>query len=156
VVFEQRMAGSPIAGTVMSITDANRLRTEVGRSLFNSVNHPDRRPHGQAGFAETGFLARTVARLGRTRADPAGAAAIPGLDPAIAQKLLKVAPNITRSRLLTMDLQQIATRMKLTLAEAARVRRAVLGLERQYSHAERPDATLPPGKPPAASPKRKK
>jgi len=132
VVFEHPV--SPVATNDgrMSITQANRVRTEIGQLLMESLNHPDRRPHGDATFTETRFLGRMVSTISALRGQPesqAGKGAIAGLDTTTARKILAIAPNVTRSRLLTMDLREMADRFQITPQEVARVRRAALGLE---------------------------
>ena len=51
-----------------------------------------------------------------------------GLPSALAKKVLAASPNISRRRILVVELGELADRLGVTLAEAAQVRSAALGL----------------------------
>jgi len=133
VVLEQplRRVSDAQIGAPMKIASANGLRAEIGSALLRSVNHPDRRPLGAVRFVEATFLGRSLARLIQNAGhrDNVGARELKNVLPATLAKRTKAAPNITRSQLLAMSVEQQADRFGLTLEESAQLRRAALGLE---------------------------
>lgn len=116
----------------MTHADANSLRGEIGSVLRRSLNHPDRMAMGTSGFLDTAFLGRTVASLVRKPGHPDNGTlgTIPGLDEKLAARIGSVAPRISRGKLLEMPLNAIADRFGLAPEEAAKVRRASLGVSR--------------------------
>jgi hypothetical protein len=122
--------------------DANTLRGAIGNELRRSVNHPARFPKGTTGFLDTAFLGRTVASLVRNPGHPDNGTLtnIPGLGDSVTAKIRRVAPRISRGKLLEMPAEEIGDRFGLTLDEVRRVRRASLGLAGEVpSKAERWD-----------------
>ncbi len=130
--IDKNLAGSRLGNiSSMTVKDANHLRDEVGRLMVQSINHPDRYPFGEVGFTETQFLARSVAMVMQkgNHPDNQEVRGIKGLDPSISEKVARVAPRITRGRLLLMSLDEQIDRFDLNREEAVTLRRAALGLE---------------------------
>jgi len=123
---------TPVGGTTnVPIREANQMRKEIGRQLVRSVNHPDRYPAGIFAFAETQFVAQSIAAFLPSWGHPdnTSVAEIQGLDPEIREKVVRVAPRILRSKLLQMSIAEQVQRFGLSYEEAAKLRRASLGLE---------------------------
>jgi len=133
IVWESAVGalGARGAKLEMNVKEANQMRVQIGRLLVESVNHPDRYPVGAVGFAETQFLARTLARLVRTDKHPDNhpVTKIAGLDAAIATKIAKTAPKVSRGRLLKMQPAEQMDRFGLDQKEVVKLRRALIGLE---------------------------
>jgi hypothetical protein len=139
VVFEGRLPGrrrTAIGRTArLTVEQANEVRAEVERTMYESVNHPDRYPFGLLQFPETQFVSRAVARV-LDRADHPDNQRlnkIKGTDREAVAKISAVAPEISRRRLLDMPLQQQVSRFSLTLEEATKLRRVLLGIDRPRS-----------------------
>jgi hypothetical protein len=120
----------PVDGSGLTMTQANQVRADVGRRLVESIHSRDRYPAGTVQFADTLFLARTVASsLGNVdHPDNLAVADIPGLDRAVAEKLAEAAPGLSRFQVLQMTLQEQMDRFDLNQEESLALRRAVLGL----------------------------
>lgn len=113
------------------IKQANQVRTEIGKQLIHSINHPQRYAVGKVRFTDTQFIARSIVRLMRTRGHPDNqpVGEIRGLDQLIRDKVAHVAPRISRSKLLEMSLAEQVDRFGLSDDQARQLRRALLGLE---------------------------
>ena len=136
VAYEKPLAVSvtaPVgASTNMSITEANKLRSEIGRYMVQSINDPNRYPFGTVKFTETRFIGRdSCPNLIRKDNHPDNnpVMEIEGMDPAIHAKVVRVAPKVSRGRLLEMELAELVDRFRLKSEEAIKLRRASLGLE---------------------------
>lgn len=119
------------AAANMTIHEANQLRAEIGRFVLTSLNHPDRYPRGTVKFSDTKFVASTLGKLIRQAGHPDNQplSSIKGLDAVIKNKVAQTAAKVSRGRLLQMSLNEMSDRFGLTIAEAAKLRRATLGLE---------------------------
>lgn len=115
----------------MSTKDANRMRTEIGQVLKQSVNHPDRYTPGTVSFFDTRFLGRSVATILKKddHHDNLPIDQIKGIDSLTLMKIQKKLPGALRSRLLEMSLPEAVDRFELSYDEARQFRRALLGLE---------------------------
>lgn len=131
----------------ISIKDANRIRTEIGQVLMQSINHPDRYPRGTVGFLDTRFMGLAIARILKTEEHPDNCPIeqIAGLDPSILKKVQSKMPGALRSRLLEMSLPETVDRFELSNDEAHQLRLALLGLtgppptaEQRWARAESP------------------
>jgi hypothetical protein len=114
-----------------SVQDANALQAGVAAQLRQSLNAPDRYPRGSVGLAETRLVAEGLARLIATPGHPANqfASDIAGLEGAVAARIERVTPGLSRAQLARMSAQEQADRFGLDEAQVAHLRRAVVGLE---------------------------
>lgn len=127
------------AQDAMTVVESNAIRHEVGRRLIESVNHPDRSPRGELKFADTQFMGRIVATLVRKEGHPDNVSIghIRGVERAVAEKVTKTAPLVSRGKLLQMPLQEMVDRFGITEEQAVHLRRAALGLTTEAPKGER-------------------
>jgi len=135
VVFETPLKSTteaPVGGSAtMNIREANQLRANIGQLIINGVNHHDRYPFGKVSFTDTQFISRIISKIVRTEKhrDNHPIADIKGLDTKILKKVVRVAPKVSRGKLLQMPLAEQVDRFGLSYDDAVKLRRAALGLE---------------------------
>jgi len=115
----------------MPISDANALRTEIGRRMIEIKQGASRYPRGAIGFTETAFLGRAIAKVVRQGPHPDNVLAVdlPGVPEDVRRRISEIAPKISRGRLLDMPLQEQADRFGLEYEAARKLRRSAIGLE---------------------------
>jgi hypothetical protein len=134
VVFEtafDRKVAAPIGKNErLSVGEANRVRAAISHELRRSLNSVDRHARGFVGFAESqvvgGLLSSLIRKDGHPDNETIGE--ISNVPPSIREKVVHIAPRISRGRLLSMPLQEQMDRFSLTPEEALLLRRAALGL----------------------------
>ena len=135
VVWEQALPlgiNEPVGGNGrIKVADANRIGTEISRMIVQSINHPNRYESGSISFAETQFIARSVANVISSQGHPDDHSLenIAGLNPEIKRKITTRLPGVLRSDLLFMSPAEQTDRFDLSLDEVRHLRRAILGLE---------------------------
>lgn len=124
-------SGKRIGQEPMTIHEANRIRAQIGKQIFDSIDHPGRYPAGKVRFVESQIVAGIVSRMMGSGAhqDNMAVVKLKGLDRGIARKLEQSAPEISRRRLLQMAVPEQMVRLGLTVGEAAELRRFLLGLD---------------------------
>lgn len=115
----------------ISVTDANALRTEIGRRMVEISQGADSYPRGVVNFSEAAFVGRTLARIVRDAGhqDNKLAVDLPSLSEEIRARIAEVAPNLSRGRLLEMSPREQSDRFGLNYEEVRTLRRSALGLE---------------------------
>lgn len=118
------------ADVSMPISQANRVRTQIGDELMASLNSPARYGRGQVGLPETHFVGASVANALARKDHPDNQAVgdIPGIDRDVAHRLLRQMPRLRRAHLLRAPIQVLIRRFGLSEEEAVAVRRAAVGL----------------------------
>jgi hypothetical protein len=118
------------AGERMPVADANVLRARIGSVMRDSIDSPDRYALGAVQFVDTQVVGRILAKLIREPDHPDNVPIreLPGVPEAVMQKVARVAPQVSRGRLLAMPLAEMSDRFGLKLDEAIALRRAALGL----------------------------
>jgi beta-lactam-binding protein with PASTA domain len=115
----------------LTTSQANKIRSEIGLQMLQSINHPNRYPRGKISFVDTQFVSRSIASIIRTdkHSDNQPISGIKGLDDTIRDRIVKLAPKASRGRLLQTSIDELIDRFGLDLKEAKKLRRALLGLE---------------------------
>jgi hypothetical protein len=114
----------------IAVLDANRMRDQIGDTMLDSLNHPERYPAGTVKFLDTQFAGRRIARHveAAQHPDDTPVTKMPGLEPGIAKRVEAARPGASRAWLLKMPLAEQMDRFGLTVEEARKLRRAALNL----------------------------
>jgi hypothetical protein len=146
----------PGGTTRMEIGDANQMRSEIGKAMRRSINHPDRYPAGAVQLQQTHWFTSAISeRLGRDdHPDNVPAPEVPGLPGHLAGRL---PASLSRAEALRMPLAELIGRYGLSLVDAKVVQQALLGLsaspppdrlwDRGRPSLALPTTVTPPGKP---------
>jgi hypothetical protein len=147
VTFEKGL-DTPWRGAIgaaqMKAQEANEMRLVIANQMRAAVNHPDRYAAGEVTFLDTQFVGRTIANIVRTPGHPdnLGIANL-ALDKKTASKITRIAPRISRGKLLEVSAAELSDRFDLSAEEVRTVRRAALGLAGEAP--EGADKWTPPG-----------
>jgi hypothetical protein len=116
---------------VMPIQEANQMRSMIANELRQSLNDADRYPAGVVGFAESQIVGSVLGQLVRNpdHPDNLAGADLAYLPDEIRRKVLSVSPHVSRGRLLTTPLPELADRFGLDREEVITLRRAAVGIE---------------------------
>jgi len=134
VVFESplklNMNAAVGLNEVFSIKDANAIRGEIGNVLYKSMNAYDRYPIGKVGFAQLQCVSNVVGNIIREKqfGDNIPLKYAERVDEKVLEKILKIAPNISKGKILEMSLQEQSDRFSLKFEEVVKLRSAVLGI----------------------------
>lgn len=119
-----------------------KSRTPAARELMNQIHHhmlaswrlPQRRPHGSVGFADSDYVCERLARhLPKAYlARPIGG--MKGLSKGVVQAL---GAKTTVGDVLKLELHRLRTRAKVSLEDAVRIRRRLLGFLEQQTAGEK-------------------
>ena len=117
-------------GLAASLREANALRADIGATILESANHPNRYEVGRVRFADSQVLANVVTRVVNTPKHPdiRPVNTVTGVDPAILKQIGRAASTLTTVDVLRRALADLAADYNLTTAQVASLRRAVLGL----------------------------
>ena len=112
------------------VAKANQLTSLVGRQLMSSISHRDRYPIGAIRFRDARFLADIISPLVRRSGHPDNVPLerIPHLSRALIDKVSRVAPKVSRGKLLQLSVPEKAQLFKLTMEEAVELHRAAVGV----------------------------
>lgn len=116
---------------VVTIKEANQLRASIAHEMHQSLNDADRYPAGIVGFAETQIVGKIMGQLVRRpdHPDNLSVADLAHVPDDIRKKVLRSAQTVSRGRLLTMPVTEMADRFGLDPEEAVVLRRAAVGIE---------------------------
>jgi len=119
-------------GLAASLREANALRADIGATILESANHPNRYEAGRVRFVDSQVLANVVTRIVNTPKHPdiRPVNTVTGVDPAILKQIGRAASTLTTADVLRRSLADLAADYKLTTVQAASLRRAVLGLNK--------------------------
>lgn len=119
----------------MTIFSANFIREEIGKKLINSLNSPNRYPRGEVKFVESQMVANRILKYldegeGDLHFDDNLIEGIEGISPEVSKKLMGKNKGMRISDLLGLSLEAYKELFELSMKDACKLRRAILGLER--------------------------
>lgn len=115
----------------MTTAEANAARVAIGKQMLELSQGPDAYERGTIGFAEASFVGQAVAEIVRDAEHPDNTRAVDvaGIPDRVKSRIEKVAPEISRGKLLEMSPAEQRDRFGLETEQVAVLRRAALGLE---------------------------
>ncbi len=116
---------------VIPVKDANQMRNTIAHELRQSLNDADRYPSGVVSFAESQVVGSVLGQLVRNPDHPDNLTVgdLAHVPDDIRKKVVSVSPTVSRGRLLTTPIPELADRFGLSDEEVVTLRRAAVGIE---------------------------